>query len=410
MEKKFIIILAEEYWYDVESNNYKFIKAKYLLNKIKENNDYDIKILKHPGELLSSIDRLGKSNIKSIFIFQDIFSDSFLNKISISEMKKKMKSLQDDHGVNIYPGIDITDRFASKRYYLDLVNDMKYSALPGSRVYKILYENNNDNQKIKDDLYKISGEMLKEFDKIVIKKGYSYSGVQVRTFNKENFNDKNRFYEKLEQLNFKKFFDVGTNANIWEKNITRYYILQGYNRIIKNRMNEYRVFFFNGKAKYIAWGDDLPNLCSEDYEQSSSNIYTISDSNNEDDYDVLNKDFINMNRLNKLNPELGVEILRFAKRVYTDYLKIFWTNKIVEHPIIFRIDVSYALDKEFIDEHSINIKGFDSKVRLYVNELEVDPTHYFYNNLVCKKNKEINTKYVQELTGGLINEYIKKIS
>ena len=146
MEKKFIIILAEEYWHDVESNNYKFIKAKYLLNKIKENNDYDIKILKHPGELLSSIDRLGKSNIKSIFIFQDIFSDSFLNKISISEMKKKMKSLQDDHGVNIYPGIDITDRFASKRYYLDLVNDMKYSALPGSRVYKILYENNNDNQ------------------------------------------------------------------------------------------------------------------------------------------------------------------------------------------------------------------------------------------------------------------------
>ena len=68
------------------------------------------------------------------------------------------------------------------------------------------------------------------------------------------------------------------------------------------------------------------------------------------------------------------------------------------------------MDKEFIDEHSINIKGFDSKVRLYVNELEVDPTHYFYNNLVCKKNKEINTKYVQELTGGLINEYIKKIS
>ena len=33
---------------------------------------------------------------------------------------------------------------------------MKYSALPGSKVYKVLYENNKDNQKIKDELYKIS--------------------------------------------------------------------------------------------------------------------------------------------------------------------------------------------------------------------------------------------------------------
>ena len=116
MEKKYIIILAEEYWHDIESKNYKFINAKYLLNKIKNENRYDIKILKFPGELLSSIDRLGKSNIKAIFIFQDIFSDSFLNKISIIDMKNKIKSLRDDHGVHIDPGIDVTDRFASKKY------------------------------------------------------------------------------------------------------------------------------------------------------------------------------------------------------------------------------------------------------------------------------------------------------
>ena len=409
MEKKYIIILAEEYWHDIESKNYKFINAKYLLNKIKNENRYDIKILKFPGELLSSIDRLGKSNIKAIFIFQDIFSDSFLNKISIIDMKNKIKSLRDDYGVHIYPGIDVTDRFASKKYYLDLIEDMNYSALPGSKVYKILYQKNSDNQKINDDLYKISGEMLQNHEKIVIKKGYSYSGVQVRTFNKENYDDKKRFYEKLEQLNYKKFFEVGTNATIWEKGIERYYILQGFNKVIKNRLHEYRVFFFNGKAKYIAWGDDLPNLCTEDYEEKSSNVYSIEDSNNDSDYEVLNKDSFNMGKLNRLNPDLGVEVLRFAKKVYNDYLKIFWKNEIVEHPIIFRIDVSYALDKEFIDEHAINIKGFEGKVRLYVNELEVDPTHYFYNNLVCKKNKDINTKYVQELTGRLINEYISKI-
>lgn len=49
-------------------------------------------------------------------------------------------------------------------------------------------------------------------------------------------------------------------------------------------------------------------------------------------------------------------------------------------PILLRLDVSYA-----IDNHAINIDGFDSKVRLYINEIEIDPTNYFYNNIVCKK-------------------------
>ena len=45
MEKKYIIILAEEYWHEIETKNYKFINAKYLLNKIKNENRYDIKYI-----------------------------------------------------------------------------------------------------------------------------------------------------------------------------------------------------------------------------------------------------------------------------------------------------------------------------------------------------------------------------
>ena len=408
MSKKYIIILAEEYWHTVETTKHKFIEAKYLLNEIKNNSKYEIIILKTPAELLSKISSIGNHKIKAIFIFQDILSDSYLNKKTIVEMKNIMYQLKDKHNVNIYPGIDMTDTFASKRYYLDLINMMPYSVLPSSQVYKIKYKRGDD-YTIKNNLYKLSQDMLKKFDKIVIKKGYSYSGIQVRTFNKELLNDKNKFFKKLEQLNFKYFFNQGTNAKFWEKYITRYYILQGYNRVIQNRMNEYRVFFFGGKAKYIAWGDDIPNVCTSDFETDNNKSYSNDDSNVDDDYEVLNKDNNNIKKLNNLNPALVKEILRFAKRVYDDYLKIFWKNDLIEHPIIFRVDVSYALNEEFIDEHSINISGFDNKVRLYVNELEIDPTNYFYNNIICKKEKEINNKYVQTLTAKLINEYISSI-
>ena len=93
-------------------------------------------------------------------------------------------------------------------------------------------------------------------------------------------------------------------------------------------MNEYRVFFFGGIAKYIAWGDDIPNLCTSDYEtETDKSNYSSNNSNIDDDYEALNKDDKNIKKkLSNLNPSLGREVLRFAKRVYKDYLKIFWKN------------------------------------------------------------------------------------
>ena len=101
MSKKYIIILAEEYWHTVETPKHKFIEAKYLLNEIKKNNKYDIMILKTPKELLAKISSVGNSNIKAIFIFQDILSDSYLNKKSIVEMKDIMYQLKEKHNVQV---------------------------------------------------------------------------------------------------------------------------------------------------------------------------------------------------------------------------------------------------------------------------------------------------------------------
>ena len=48
-------------------------------------------------------------------------------------------------------------------------------------------------------------------------------------------------------------------------------------------------------------------------------------------------------------------------------------------------DISYAEDELFMDEHGIDVDGFDKPIRLYINEMEIDPTNYFYNNILCKK-------------------------
>jgi len=411
--KKNIIILGEEYWFNVKTKYYNFVEAKYLLEQLESNEKYDYFILKNPGELLKKIEELGKDNIYAMFLFQDVLSDSYLNNITINNMKKFIRKLNKKHDIKIYPGIKVTDMFGSKKYYDILVNKMAYSALPHSKVITIKkYQGNKDNNKLEKLLYNASVDMFKIFDKIIIKKGYSYEGKQVQFITPEIIKDKKLFQQKVNKLDNKKYFGVKTNASKWEIDIDRYYIIQGNNNIIKEASNEYRVYFFNGKAKYMAWADNVPNQCTKDVEKTTEDTefdYKIRDIVNDKGYKILNTKMDNIDILNSYNPYLGTEILRFGKRVYNDFLKYFWKDKPTEHPIMFRVDISYAIDKQFLDEHSIEVDGFDDKIRLYINEMEIDPTNYFYNNILCKKKKEINAKNIQILMGKLINNYIKKL-
>tara|TARA_B110000977_G_C11078526_1_gene492030 strand:+ start:1383 stop:2618 length:1236 start_codon:yes stop_codon:yes gene_type:complete len=410
--KKNVIILGEEYWFEIKTKSINFVKAKYLLEQLENNDKYTYYILKNPGELLEKIDELGRDNIYAIFLFQDILSDSFLNKIPIYQMKKLIKNLVKKDNINVYPGISVTDMFGGKKYYDILVKKMQYSALPHSRV--VILKNFNaetDNTSLTKLLYKESKEMLKRFKKIIIKKGYSYEGKQVQFINREIINDRKKFQEKVDKLDKKKYFGVKADASMWENKIDRYYILQGNNEVIKEASNEYRVYFFNGKAKYIAWADNVPNQCTADVEKKTFEDfdYHKKDIVNDRGYRILNTKMENIDILNSYNPSLGTEILRFAKKVYQDFLPYYWNNKPTEHPIMFRIDISYAEDKLFMDEHSINVEGFDTPIRLYINEMEIDPTNYFYNNILCKKNKEINAKSIQIHMGTLINKYLRKM-
>ena len=205
--KKNVIILGEEYWFEIKTKTINFVEAKYLLEQLENNDKFNYFILKNPGELLEKIDELGRDQIYAIFLFQDVLSDSFLNKIPIFKMKKLIKNLVKKDNINVYPGIDVTDMFGGKKYYDILVKKIPYSALPHSEV--VVLKNFNaetDNKNLTKLLYSKSKEMLKKFDKIIIKKGYSYEGKQVQFIDHDIINDKSKFKEKVDKLDKKIFW------------------------------------------------------------------------------------------------------------------------------------------------------------------------------------------------------------
>lgn len=420
--KKYIIIIGEEYWFDVKYEHKMrkkifeetFEKSKYLLKTLKNNDSkYEYKILNGPRNLVKNIEEIGYDNIRAIFFFHDVFSDSILNNMTIRDIKDYLKGIEKKHNIFMYPGIDNTLLFASKKYYDILSKKLEHTILPKSKVlHHKDYQGYKDEKEILKDLFKLSKQMLKEFDKIVIKKGFSYEGKQVKVITKELASDYGDFASVTKRLNLKKFWGIKSNAIDMDIGMDRYYIIQGYNPVVTSEFNEFRVFFINGKATYITWKDQFHNVCTNDIGKNMENEVVIS---NKDSKMVEYKYFdergkeMDMGKQEikkEINKNLLIEVLRFAKKTYSEFLPLFW--KYDDKPILLRLDISYATESQFLDKHAIDVKGFKSKVRLYINEIEIDPTNYFYNNLLCKNNKDINNKYLQELFGTVINRYITR--
>ena len=375
---KYIIILGEEYWFSrqtrISKNAHVFIEASYLLERLKTRRDkrFEYIILDEPKKLLKTINDIGKDNIRALFLFQDVLSDSNLNNMSIWEMKQYLLNLT-NNGIYIYPPVEIINIFASKKYSKTLSEQLMYAQLPHTRVLQF----NNyipfiDEKKITKVIYNVVSKMWNIFEKVVVKKGYSYESKQVKTLTKSNVLDFKEFKHKIRTLNYKEFWGEKINAINIDKGIDRYYIIQGYNKIVTKSRNEYRVFFHNGRCKYIAHADKVANYCTS---------YQTND--------------------------LVKHVIQFAKKLFKDYIKIIWTEKRL--PILFRIDVTYATDMIFQDEFSIKIDGFDNTIRLYANEMEIDPTSYYYNKFICNEDETFSSKLIQNNIGKYINKYIRSL-
>lgn len=375
-ERNNIIILGEEYWFN---QGKQYPEASYLLKYLEDHRNkklHNYIILETPAELVETIEKVGLDTIKGIFIFQDIFSDSYLNNKTIKEMRDYMTNIQ-NKGIFIYPPPDVTNIFGSKQYNLTLKEKLSWASLPHTRVYSVPnYDSTKDEKNIYIELYKNVEDMWKMFKKVVIKKGYSYEGKQVRIFDKEKIKNFKDFKKLAKKLNYKNFWGVKSSSLNIDKGTTRFYILQGYNKIVTDKNNEYRVFFHNGKAKFIANGDMIPNTCLKD----------------------------------RSKKPLGKEIIKFAKKLYKSYIPIFWnSSKHKRLPILFRIDVSYAIDPEYQDEHSIKVEGFDNMIRIYANEVEIDPTSFFYNKFICMSDKNFSSQALQRNMGKYITKYIRAL-
>jgi hypothetical protein len=369
-----IIILGEEYWFG-HPDNPKYPPSTVLLDRLIKNKDprFNYIIIKNPGELVSTINKT--SDIKGIFLFQDVISDCYLNNMNIAGMKKYLYSLV-DKGIYIYPPINIIDTFGSKRYN-QMLNDMfAYAGLPKTRVIEIKNYYPNREEEVVKTLWKNTQEMYNDFDKVVIKKGYSYEAKQVKTISKNTVKSYEEFKERAKGLNYKKFWNRGSNAITLDKGANRYYIMQGFNKIITKGQNEYRFFFHNGKLKYFtdSAGDFSKfNICKEDIKKYPL-VYAMK---------------------------------KFAYKIFKDIMRTIWPLK--RKPILFRVDVSFAIDDIFQDKYSINVEGFEKPIRIYANELEIDPTNYFFRLTKCEGNDKITTETLQRNFAKYINRFIKKM-
>jgi len=409
---KYVLILAEEFWFETTIvNKLKTSQIDYLLNKLQQESKYNFIIIKEPSNFIKTIDKIGKKNISFIFLFQDIISDSYLNNIPMKKIINYCKDLEKNNTI-FYPGIEVTNMFASKKYYKILSEKISYSVLPHSITLKIKnFNNKNDIENTVLKLYNISKKMLLKFNKIIIKKGYSYNEEQVTVINNDIVNNLQKFTKRILDLDDKDFFDVKTDAKKWEKDMNRYYIIQGFNHVISKTKNEYRVFFINGIPYYVGWDDETPIQCVSDIDKSKVNIYKIRKYKTLEqvyNYNLINTDTHTLKKLERFNLEIGNKIINFSIKVFDDFLKYFWKNKKTKYPILFRIDVSWAEDKLFQDKYSINLETLNKKIRLYVNELEIDPSTLLDNNMVCQTNDQINVKYIQKELGNLILNYIEK--
>ena len=371
---KYIIILGEEYWFEQQSNPKLFVEASYLLERLKKRRDrrFEYIILSNPHQLLNTISKIGNENIRGLFLFQDVLSDANLNGFTIFEMKKYLYNLK-NNGIYIYPPIEIINTFASKKYSKTLSDQLEYAQLPHTVVLRFKkYKPFVDDKKITQKIYDTVTKLWNTFEKVVVKKGYSYEAKQVKILSKNKVLDFKEFKHTIRTLNYKDFWGEKVNAINIDKDIDRYYIIQGYNKIVRKRKNEYRVFFHNGRCKYIAHGDRIPNYC-----------------------------------MKHIETELVKHIIHFAKKLFIDYIKIIWKENRL--PILFRVDVTYATDPEFQDRYSIKVDGFDNMIRLYANEMEIYTTIFYYNKFICKDDISFSSEKIQNNIAKYINKYIRSI-
>lgn len=323
----------------------KKLREKNLKYKIVNANKNEIEPYLKDTKYIISFEELVTKNIYSFFN----------ENLKLIDMFNYFKKIEET--IPIYPPTKFYNITASKKYLKILPKKL---ILPHTKVFYFHKKN------IKDKLIKYQ---KKNINKLVIKCGYSGDADHV-------------FFISNNEI-----LTIIPKLTDYYKLVGRKYlvIIQPYNEIVNNRLNEYRFNFIDGEmSDIVAFG----------IFKKPNGIIRIP-----------NKE------INK-NIPLENNIIKYAKDAYSviyNYLKYT--------PVYLRIDVSYAIDSMFMDKYSIDNKRF------YINEIEnLDGTFYFnipyipkyYKNKItdvndCKRVCKINYKAQENLANSLIKKIYNNI-
>ena len=383
--KQYILILLDKN----KSNNR---ESEILINLLKQIKKYNFKIYQNKIEFYTALKNINKVKLKCVFIFQDILSDCNLNVVNIKEMIDYMKFLNDKHNICIYPKIEDMNFFASKKYYSLLKKNMNYSILPSLEVIEIKDFSKDKLINLLNKIEFYAGRLFKKFDHVLINKGYNSKKNII--LSRGILNCRKKLIQKILYLEDANLIEKNVSLDC-ESNVSKVYIIQGfYNIKKKNRISEYKILFLNGNQKYISLGDNFPNLCVED-------VYCNINKNYDSDNLSSNLIIDNIiNNLNNVDKEITKYVLAFSKIVYKDFINTYFRGK---HPLIFNLNISWSDYKGVQDKHTLYLKESKKWIRLYINDLDLRPKNFLYDNILSKNNESINSNIQNDLLKLIFN-------
>ena len=372
--KKLCIIFNNKYNLRERDKFPKVYFLSLLKRKLEENN-YDIILLKedYPNEIRKI---MKERKIDLILNFEDYyirFSRQFHSNMNLKEVYNFYLDLE-DQGIKIYPPAKFHIYTNSKSYALELYKKNEF-ILPNSKVFKL-----NGKESEWEKIYNYCKKLKSICNFSVIKVSFSADMIDIFYIRNNKNESIDNFIEFEDFNNIKDLY----NSYIKKDELELIIIVQPYNKIVSERENEYRMWYIDDKfVNYFCFGPKR---------DSKGELIKL----------IENIKYNENNEIHNNLKLLGDKLYNFLKNKIRKHMK----NKNFKI-IALRLDMSYSVDKIFIDKYSKNINN--QKYRFYCNEIEnIDGTFYINIPILdTTNNQKYDTRYFQNtLTTSIINNII----
>ena len=313
---------------------------------------YETIFIDDPKEFFTIVNK-NICRISFIFVFQSIMDIGWLYDKNIIDMYTMFDRLK-DFEIGRYPKNIPSLFFNSKVYYKMMEDHYPQFAMPKSQTVfypvwdEIFYEEYEKKILTRLDELKELGH-----NTAVLKKGFSGEKHGRRFIRLTG--EIEEYKKVIKSLEYTDDMDMYTKNGPYDKGGFRIVIIQPFNKVIARRENEYKMWYLNKKFTGM-------------YHVGSKTILYHHDT------PLFNK----------------------LKSFGDDVVNVFVKDLCGEIPDILRVDVSWVTKESLLTDNIIEIDG--QKRRLYLNEIEIQPT-FFFKNIIHHHDgkKEYTDKYQREV-------------